>query len=454
MKRIFLYAICAAGLAISLAACNKEGSDERPGLWTAQDVIETFPGDTVLVQGQVSNYIGLEKVVIACEAWGVSQTYHLDGKHARVFNYDYRMPVPATATFDAELKITVTDTEGSENKKTIAMTYLPDTEAPAIGGNLPEQVSCDYNTTEGSGTYPLVFTAGDDRQLKKAVVSIPALDIDETMELKGRQATIRHDITSTSVGTFPMSITVEDAAGNQTTSQHELIVMLAEDENPISDYAQLYMVEANESPSDYMLGFYRYMYHEGEYQYSRRIYVPTDNYGIYFVPSESMDGDLLGSSPYVKNKMLNNNGYVVPLTIEKKGYYYLWVDIKEKQMTVNPFDPATEFPTIYMGDWYVVGSGFTEPADWSFTTTLQKVDGNNYRRSATVTINTEYSGDRYLMFNDGTWSGPSFRSDGKYWWYNEADSGGPSAVYDPKGAQSGVVTFDAAEMWCTIKKTN
>jgi len=448
-KYLFLMAVLAA-----LISCSNDDADHRPGLWTAQDMIETFPGDTVLIQGQVSNYIGLDRVVISCEAWGINQVYTLDGEHAKVFNYNYQMPVPQNATFDAELKITVTDTEGTENKKTIAMTFLPDTEAPVIISNLPWQVSCDYSTTMGSGTYTLDVTVGDDRQLKHAVVSIPLLGINETIELKGHRATIRRDITATSAGTFPITITLEDAAGNRTASQHELIVMLAEDENPISDYPQLYMVEALENATDYILGYYRYMYHEGAYQYSRRIYVPTDNYGIYFVPSESMDGDKIGSSPYVKNKMLNNNGYVVPLTIEKKGYYYLWVDLREKQLIVNEFDPTTEFPGIYMGDWYIVGSGFSSFADWSFTTTLQKVDGNNYRRSATVTFDTSYAGDRYLMFNDGTWTGPSFRSDGNYWWYNDADAGGSSATYDPQGSPSAIITFDAAEMWCTIKKSN
>ena len=89
---------------VTMAACSEDGADQNPGLWTALDKIETFPGDTVLVTGQVSNYIGMRSVEITCAAWGIDKVYMLDGEHSKVFTYNYRMPVPQDATFDQQLR--------------------------------------------------------------------------------------------------------------------------------------------------------------------------------------------------------------------------------------------------------------------------------------------------------------------------------------------------------------
>lgn len=59
-------------IAFALASCSDDAK-WIPGLWTDGDVIETFPGDTVHVKGQVSNYIGINSVVLSCEDWGVNK---------------------------------------------------------------------------------------------------------------------------------------------------------------------------------------------------------------------------------------------------------------------------------------------------------------------------------------------------------------------------------------------
>jgi len=66
MKRFILNTCLLASL-LAFSACSEEGEDVRPGLWSDANVIETFPGDTVLVNGQVSNYIGMNSVTISCD---------------------------------------------------------------------------------------------------------------------------------------------------------------------------------------------------------------------------------------------------------------------------------------------------------------------------------------------------------------------------------------------------
>ena len=104
----------------------------RPGLYAAQEVIETFPGDTVTVSGTVSNYMGLASVTLSCEAWGIEKVYDLAAQEPVVFNYNYRMVVPDDATFEEDLDIVVLDKNGLDNRKTVLLKYLPDMTAPTF----------------------------------------------------------------------------------------------------------------------------------------------------------------------------------------------------------------------------------------------------------------------------------------------------------------------------------
>ena len=52
-----------------VVGCDDDKEDVAPGLYVMSDEIETFPGDTVLVSGTASNYVGLESVTLSCEHW-------------------------------------------------------------------------------------------------------------------------------------------------------------------------------------------------------------------------------------------------------------------------------------------------------------------------------------------------------------------------------------------------
>lgn len=440
-------------VAFTMMACNNDDnkSDVRPGLWTELDLIETFPGDTVLISGQVSNYIGLDRLVISCDAWGINKVYSLDGEHTKVFNFNYSMVVPDDATFDQVLKITVVDTEGSENKKSIAMTYLPGTEQPVSLTDIPSQIGVEYDTDALKGIYNLKFELSDSRQLKAARIEIPGIAYDKTLELKGRSATINERIEFPTAGNYPMTLTVTNENLNSKKYLSEIVVMPKEEENEIQDYPQMYMVCATENPADYMLGYYRFMYREAEMEYScKRFYAPTDNYTVYFVPEKNMNcPDRFGVSPYVSSKLMNNKDYVVPVTIEKKGYYGIWLKLADHSFTIWP--ESVDGSTIYTGEWRITGSGFSSFWDWNFSEPMQPVDGNNYRRSIDVEINLSFTDTRYVLVTDGTW-GRTWRSDGSWWWYNDPDGGGPSAIYESIGSSKARFTFDAAELWGTMKK--
>ena len=431
----------------ALSACNDE-TGFRPGLWTQDDIIETFPGDTIVLQGQVSNYIGMKSIEIKCEAWDVYKKIELDGKHSKVYNMNQAIVVPMYATFDQVLMVTVTDTEGTENKKAITLTFKPDAYAPTIVTPLPDEVAVDFNTTKGKAVYEMELLVTDDRSLKSAVVEIPGIGYSREFSLSGREDIISDSPEFTTTGQYAMHITLEDTGGNQLLRDVTLVVIMPETENPFEDYAQMYVVDASENPDDYVSGYYRYMDRKDPYQYSCKIYVPYDNYQVFFTPTESLSGDLFGVSPMVSSKLMNNNGYVVPVTLEKKGYYWLWIDIQNHEFSVTPYEVESE---IYTGALYVTGTGFSTMGDWSFSPAMSN-GPTNYRKQITLELNPSYSADYTYGITDGTWNRVWRCGENKWWWLDDQGWGGSVYTFKPGGAKKVVVTFDTAELWSTIKK--
>ncbi len=433
-------------IALALASCSDDAK-WAPGLWTDADVIETFPGDTVHVKGQVSNYIGINNVVLSCADWGINKVYDLAAHKPKVFNYDYALVVPEDAAFDSELKVTVNDKEGSQNKRTITLKYLADTQAPALAEALPEQTSVELNTTTGKAELALSLTATDDRSLKCAIVSIPALDVNETIAMKGRTALISKTYEITKAGSFPMTLTLEDNGGNSETYSTELVVMPKETENPFKDYDQMYVFNADEKADDYVYGYYRYMDRKDAYQYSCKIYAPKDGAHILLTPTQSQSGDLYGVSPYVSSKLMNNNGYVVPITVEKAGYYYLWVDIQNHRYSLSPYEVES---TVYTGNLYATGDGYATMGDWAFSSAMAAA-GSKYRKAIDLAIKSG-QGQCSICFTDGSWGQVWRCGSNQWWWLDNASYGGSVGSFSPQGATQVTVTFDTAELWCTVKK--
>ena len=447
MKRFLYYTILLASV-LAFSACSEEGEDMRPGLWNDGDVIETFPGDTVLVKGQVSNYVGMSSVSISCDAWNINKVYDLSKQKPKVFNYNYQLIVPADAAFDQELHICVSDKNGSENKRTVVLKYLPDTEAPTVAEDMTGDISVDFDTNTNKADWNLNLAVSDDRALKSYEIDVPDLNIHEVGELKGRTATISKHIEIAQVGSFPMTLTIEDESGNKMERSCNLISMLAESEDAIADYPQMYMYNAEENASDYVYGYYRYMDRTDAYQYSCKIYAEKDGAKFYFVPTESQTGDKFGTSPYISSKLMNKNGYVVPVVVEKKGYYYVWLDLQNHRYSITPYEVEN---TIWKGDLVVTGEGFSSMGDWSFSSSMKSA-GSDYRKSIELGINSK-SSSYSCCITDGTaaWSQVWRMSEGKWWWLDNAGYGGSVATFKPGNAKKVLVTFDTAELWSTMK---
>lgn len=416
----------------------------------ASEEIETFPGDTVLVSGTASNYVGLASITLSCEGWGIHKVYDLNGQKPKVFNYDYRLVVPKTAAFEENLLITICDVNGWETKKNVLLTYIADMESPVMQTQLPSRIAVDFNTATNKGSWNLNLKFTDDRDLKSVRMQIPDMQIDETVAVSGRSGELKRTIDFTT-GEFPVTLTVTDAGGNETIVNTTVVVMLAEEEDPFEDYPVMWVVNASEKAEDYLDGYYAPMIHKGEYQYEGKFYADKEDFQVFFTSGKTMNGDLFGVSPYVNSKLMNKNGYVVPVTIAEPGYYGVWIDLQAHTYSVWKLEFST---TPYTGSLTISGCGFSDFADWGTSATEMARDG--YRYTCTLNQIGGYTATRqYYAARVSDW-GYILRywtsDEGCGWWEDTTNAGGAVCSYTSDYDGEVQITFDTAILWATIKK--
>ena len=449
MKKIkfVIFSSVVALVASVLPGCSDDYDDVAPGNYVDTERIETFPGDTVTVKGTVTNGSPITNVKLVCEAWNINQIYNRSAYKDNVFNYEYKLIVPEDATFNQTLTVTVECENGKKTVREIPISFLPDTNVPSITSTLNAEVGLDYDPETQKAVWELVFDVADDRALSTAAIAIADIAYNETIELSGRTGTVNKFIEFAAAGAYTCVITVTDTAGNQLVNNVTAMVMLEETENPIQDYAGMYLVDANENPDNYIDGYYRYMDRQGEYQYQGKFYASTDNAKLYFTPERNLTGDLYGVSPYVSSKLMNNNGYVVPVTIEKAGYYGVWIDLNAHSYSIWPLEIAAD---VYTDVLRVSGTGF-EFGDWGLPTD-DMVKKTTYRYTYNTSLVEDYAGDYQYYFYSPDWA-HVFRADAEGKWWFEAASGS-CVIYHTDYFGPVVVTFDSALPWATIKKSN
>ena len=433
----------------SLVGCSDENDSLLPGLSVEQgSAVATFPGDTVLIKGTASNFAGLSSITLTAKNWAIEKVFDLAKQKPPVFNYEYQLIVPKTATFDENLNVRVIDVNGKISEKMVLLTFLPDTKVPVLQSQLAERIAVDFDPKVEVGRWNVTLSVTDDRELKEINLQIPDLGFNMTETLTGRSGQFNKTIDFIAPGEYPATVTITDSSDNKIVVQVVVVVMLKEEEDPITDYPQMFVVNADENPDDYVNGYYRYMDRTGAYQYYGRFYAPKDHTPILFVPTKSVDNDLFGVSPYVNSKLLNKNGYVEPILLPKKGYYTIYIDIQSHSYSISEFTVPAE---TYTGYLIASGTGFTV-GDWGYSGEMRLVDSENpYRKEVEMKLVDGYTGDfQYYFANNITWN-PVFRSDTEVnWWF--AAASGSVISFKTNYAGKVMVTFDTAELWGTIKK--
>ncbi len=428
-------------------SCQKEGT--APGLSVeSSGAIKTFAGDEVLVEATLSDVDGIEKITVSCEAWEVLKEYDLSEQTPTVFNLSYRFTVPATAgrDFSQTLLVDVENIFGMHTTREIPMTYLPDVTAPSCANFLS---AMEVKFVDGAGVLKYIFNLSDDRGVSSAKFEVDGETYEQTFAEKDAKFSINH--TFTQMGNYPARFTFVDSSDNKVELDITVVVMMEEIEDPISDYERMYVIPASESPDSYVLGYWQPMKHDNPYEYWAYVYAPQDGHKIAFVPTRSVEGDYFGVSPQVSTKLMNKNGYVLPVELPKKGYYSVFINIQKNQFSVTEHTPtAQESITANINNICFVGSNLSI-GNWVFGSPMS-VDG--MRLYSNVPVSGAEGAKVELCLTNGTWD-LTWRPDANAaddvtgWWA----AGNKSVEFYSVGEGDYPIVFDTGidPMWVTIK---
>ncbi|WP_223854681.1 hypothetical protein [Bacteroides sp. GM023] len=427
-----------------ITSCKEEHEDVLPGLYISSTEIESFPGDTIVISGTASNYVGLSTIRFSNGKINLNGSYNLDNHKPTVFNFDYRVAIPQKISFGNEdIIVSVIDKNGLETTKTILLKYIPDTEAPTLKGSIQGQVNLDLNTTSGSAIWELDLKVTDNRGLKEIHLEIPKSSTDIIKQLTGRSGEFKQRIEFTEKGKYPATITISDLEGNNTIINTIINVAEPEVEDPYSDYANMYIIQTEESPNNYFMGYYQFMKRTGAFQYSANIYAPKANTLVAFTAKQTIVEDYWGVSPSNDTKLMNKNGVVKPVKILQKGYYTVSIDIENHTYSITPFSTAgiTSYGTVS-----ITGSNYTTIADWALSSPMTKVENDNpYRLAMDVGVKTGV--EAKLSFKDQT-TNVMWKGNGTSWFV--ANSGSNTGFISTDNNVT--ITFDTAILWVTVEK--
>jgi hypothetical protein len=446
LKKMIPGFLFVTGIAFLWTGCtDNEGANILPGLSVEPSEIQTWQEGTVRIEGTASNYVGLKSIRFSCVDWGIEERIDLSFENPTVFNYVYSFVVPADAgiSFQKELLVEVVDVNNKSTQKRIPITYLQDTQSPVFTQTLPLLIPVDATGT-GEIKYNFRVEVQDDRQVHAIRVYIPDISVSDEVIIKKPEGSYEKELIFPQTGIYPLTVYIIDSSGNETAYSGQFVVMMEENEDAVQDYSQMYLIFPDNSPENYLAGYYQFMERKEACQYSTKFYAPEDNTQIAFVPTESIDGDYYGVSPLVNTKLINKNGYAIPVNIPEKGYYWIDINIQEKNFSIYNY----EIPeTAYTGPLTITGTGW-EHADWSFSSLMTLVDKSNpYRRE--LSLNVVNPDQVELAFTTNSWD-KQWKGDGKYWYES---SEGANFSFKP-GASPGLVhvTFDTAILWATVEK--
>lgn len=394
--------------------------------------IQTEPGRDFTITGVAKDADGLKSIRLVNDGLHLDKTidfleYYPDTLlHEYNLSYNYEGDDTWGENDSFPVEITVTDVGGRTTSQTVNVTTDGDFSAPTF----TSAPSSTLTVLLQNPHLTLNAVVADNKNLGSINVLIAGTDINDTQQISGKSYSFTkvYDLPAQE-GSYEMTITLKDAAGNTTTTNSTITV------SDLPDFDRMYLADVDNVSdlSSDVYGVPMLIDHTGEYQYTAHYYNKKAGTNIRFIPqltdfepicfAVDPSTGLLTSDPSVGQPIqLNDVGYVEITfnTVTGEWDEHPWTPTTEKMTlngttTVNFNDGSGDQPAQIC----LAGSGLPDTPSWTTNQNdnafILNQDANNpYRlyREMTLEKGTKISFTISQTHWWGWWPEPYWRFDG------------------------------------------
>ena len=436
LRRLLLCAFAViAGL--SLQSCSSDDDyptvdGQAPILTLSSAQLKTEPGRDFTISGVAKDADGIKSIRLVNEGLNLDKTidlleYHPDSLlHTYNLSYLYKGSKDWKGTESFPVAITVEDVGGRTTTQTLTVSTDGDFTSPVFTTAPSSQLTVLLQNPK----LTLNTTVTDNKNLGYMIVSIPDLNINDSISISGTKYTLSKSYDMpVKEASYAMTLTVGDAAGNRTTTSSTIKV------SDLPDFDKMYLADVTEAAdlnSD-LYGVPMLIEHTGKYQYTAHYYNKKAGTPIRFIPQKTdFQPICFGEDP--NTGLLTSNPSVgKPITLNAVGYYEITFNTVTGEYNVAKWTPST--PSMVLDGTQTVnfndgsgdqpaqiclagtglpnaGSWTTNQSDNKFILIQSKTNPYLLYRQVTLTKGTKISFTISQTHWWGWWPQPYWRFDG------------------------------------------
>ncbi len=349
-RSLLTVALAAMTSAAVLTACDDDENgfsavDNQAPTIEADATFAAEPGSKFSIKGLIKDADGIATISLRNEGMHLDKTIDLLSIHADTLyktynlNYSYTCSEEWTDGDAFALVIKVTDVLGNTTEKIMTITGDGDETSPRFASAPADTVTVLTQNPK----FTLNTTVTDNKELASIELSIPDLNISESVAISGREYKFTKVYTlPENEGLYPATIKVVDAKGNETETK--CVISVSE----MPDFAKMYLADVSEAAqltSD-LYGVPMLIDHTGEYQYTAHYYCQKAGTGIRFIPQKTDFEPICFGVDEETGLLTFDPSKSQEIVLDNVGYYEIKFDAISGEYTVENWTPTTEALTL------------------------------------------------------------------------------------------------------------
>lgn len=342
-KRTLLPGLLAM-ICMSFQACSDDDDysavdNQAPTLELATQHIQTEPNRQFTIAGLAKDADGLKSITLKSPGMNLDKTidlleYYPDTLlHEYQLSYNYKAQSGWTDTDRFAVQVTVEDVLGHTVQDSVIVTPDGDFTNPVFS----QAPSSELTVLLQNPNLSLTAAVTDNKNLKYIKVSIPGLDIADSISITGTAYTFTKTYTMPDRETsYEMTITVGDQFDNTTSTQSVITV------SDLPDFDKMYLAdvtEASQLTSD-VYGVPMLIDHVGQYQYRALYYNQKAGTGIRFIPQKTDFQPICFGIDPSTGLLTSNPSVGEPIQLDKVGYYQIDFNTVSGEYDVKTYTPG------------------------------------------------------------------------------------------------------------------